>query len=209
MTKGIIGRKLGMTQIFDENGKFIPVTVVEAGPCTVVQKKTSEIDGYESIQLGFTDVKKIHQTKPQAGHFEKNGLSVKKFLREFRFADVSGYNVGDEVKADVFEAGEKIDVTGTSKGKGYAGVIKRWGQHRGPMTHGSGFHRSSGSMGACSDPSRVYKGKKLAGHMGCEKVTVQNLDVVKVMADKNLILVKGAVPGPKGGILVLKDTVKK
>ena len=187
MEKGIIGRKLGMTQIFDESGKFIPVTVVEAGPCTVVQKKTSEIDGYDAIQLGFSDLKDKHQNKPQKGHFEKNNLSVKKFLRE----------------------GEKIDVTGTSKGKGYAGVIKRWGQHRGPMTHGSGFHRSSGSMGACSDPSRVYKGKKLAGHMGCEKVTVQNLDVVKVMADKNLILVKGAVPGAKGGILVLKDTVKK
>ena len=209
MKKGIIARKLGMTQIFDESGKFIPVTVVEAGPCTVTQKKTAEIDGYEAIQLGFSDVKEKHQTKPQKGHFGKNSLNVKKYLREFRLEDVSALNVGDEVKADIFAEGDKIDVTGTSKGKGFAGVIKRWGQHRGPMTHGSGFHRSSGSMGACSDPSRVYKGKKLAGHMGCEKVTVQNLDVVKVMADKNLILIKGAVPGAKGGILVLKDTVKK
>ena len=209
MEKGIIGRKLGMTQIFDENGKFIPVTVVEAGPCTVTQKKTAEIDGYDAIQLGFCDVKEKHQSKPQKGHFAKNNLAVKRFLREFRLNDVSSYNTGDEVKATIFAAGDKIDVTGTSKGKGFAGVIKRWGQHRGPMTHGSGFHRSSGSMGACSDPSRVYKGKKLAGHMGCEKVTVQNLDVVKVIEETNLILVKGAVPGAKGGILILKDTVKK
>ena len=207
--KTILGKKLGMTQIFDEAGNVVPVTVIEAGPEVVTQVKTVETDGYNAVQVGFEDQKPQRVNKPLTGHFAKAGVTPKKFIKEFRLDDVSALNVGDEIKADIFEAGEKVDVAGISKGKGYAGTIKRWGQHRGPMTHGSGFHRSSGSMGACSDPSRVYKGKKLAGHMGCEKVTVQNLDVVKVMADKNLILIKGAVPGAKGGILVLKDTVKK
>lgn len=209
MQKGIIGKKLGMTQLFDENGKFIPVTVVEVGPCPVVMKKTIENDGYEAVQLGFSDVKEKKINKPQKGHFAKANVGYKRFLREFRLDDCAALNVGDEVKADIFADGDKIDVTGTSKGKGFAGVIKRWGNHRGPMTHGSGFHRSSGSMGACSSPSRVFKGKKLPGHMGNVRVTIQNLDVVKVMADKNLLLVKGSVPGPKGGILIIKDSVKK
>ena len=209
MEKAIIGKKLGMTQLFDENGKFIPVTVVEAGPCTVVQKKTVENDGYDAVQVGYSDMKEKKANKPQKGHFGKANVGLKKFLREFRFDDCSAYEVGAEIKADVFADGDKIDVTGTSKGKGFLGVIARWGNHRGPMTHGSGFHRSSGSMGACSSPSRVFKGKKLPGHKGCVKVTIQNLDVVKVMADKNLILVKGSVPGPKGGLLVIKNSVKK
>ena len=208
MQKAIMGKKLGMTQIFDESGKFIPVTVVEAGPCTVVQKKTVENDGYEALQIGFGDIKEKKVTKPQQGHFKKAGVAYKRFVKELRLDDCSTYNVGDEFTAEIFAAGDKIDVTGTSKGKGYAGTIKRWGTHRGPMTHGSGYHRGPGSMGGCSDPSRVYKGKKLPGHLGNEQVTVQNLDVVKVIADKNLILVKGAVPGPKGGLLLIKNTVK-
>ena len=208
MQKAIMGKKLGMTQIFDESGKFIPVTVVEAGPCTVVQKKTVENDGYEAIQIGFGDIKEKKVTKPQQGHFKKAGVAFKRFVKELRLDDCSTYNVGDEFTAEIFAEGDKIDVTGTSKGKGYAGTVKRWGTHRGPMTHGSGYHRGPGSMGGCSDPSRVYKGKKLPGHLGNEQVTVQNLDVVKVIADKNLILVKGAVPGPKGGLLLIKNTVK-
>ena len=208
MQKAIMGKKLGMTQIFDESGKFIPVTVVEAGPCTVVQKKTVENDGYEAIQIGFGDIKEKKVTKPQQGHFKKAGVAFKRFVKELRLDDCSTYNVGDEFTAEIFAEGDKIDVTGTSKGKGYAGTVKRWGTHRGPMTHGSGYHRGPGSMGGCSDPSRVYKGKKLPGHLGNEQVTVQNLDVVKVIADKNLILVKGAVPGPKGGVLLIKNTVK-
>ena len=208
MEKAIMGKKLGMTQIFDESGKFIPVTVVEAGPCVVVQKKTAENDGYEAIQVGFGELKEKHSNKPSKGHFDKANVAVKKNVKEMRLSSIESYNVGDEIKADIFNEGDKIDVTGTSKGKGYAGTIKKDGTHRGPMTHGSGYHRGPGSMGACSSPSRVYKGKALPGHMGSNKVTVQNLDVVKVIADKNLLLVKGAVPGPKGGILMIKNSVK-
>jgi len=208
MEKAILGTKLGMTQLFDEDGKVIPVTVVEAGPCTVVQKKTNETDGYEAIQVGFGDVKEKKLNKPQKGHFAKADVAARKFLREFRLADIGAYNVGDEIKADIFAAGDSIDVTGTSKGKGFAGPMKRWGLHRGPMSHGSGYHRGSGSMGACSTPGRVMKGKKLPGHMGNVKVTVQNLEIVKVDAEKNLILVKGAVPGNKGGLVIIKNSVK-
>ena len=207
MQKAIIGKKIGMTQIFDAEGKVVPVTVIEAGPCNVIQRKTAQTDGYEAVQLGFGEVKEKHVTKALKGHFTKSGVSVKKVLKEFRLDEIT-LNVGDEVKADVFSEGECVDVTGISKGKGYAGTVKRWGTHRGPMTHGSGYHRGPGSMGACSSPSRVFKGKKLAGHLGCEKVTVQNLDVVKVDMDRNLILVKGAIPGPKGGIVTIKNTVK-
>lgn len=207
MQKAIIGKKIGMTQIFDAEGKVVPVTVIEAGPCNVIQKKTVETDGYEAVQLGFGEVKEKHVNKAVKGHFAKSGVAVKKVLKEFRLDEIT-LNVGDEVKADIFGEGECVDVTGISKGKGYAGTVKRWGTHRGPMTHGSGYHRGPGSMGACSSPSRVFKGKKLAGHLGCEKVTVQNLDVVKVDMDRNLILVKGAIPGPKGGIVTIKNTVK-
>ena len=208
MKKAILGTKIGMTQIFDEEGKIVPVTVILAGPCTVVQKKTVETDGYEAVQVGYGEVKEKNLNKPQKGHFAKADTAAKKYLREFRLDDVSALNVGDEIKADVFEAGEKIDVTGTSKGKGFAGPMKRWGLHRGPMSHGSGYHRGSGSMGACSAPGRVMKGKKLPGHMGVEKVTVQNLEVVKVNAEENIILVKGAVPGVKGGLITIKNSVK-
>jgi large subunit ribosomal protein L3 len=208
MKKFIIGKKIGMTQVFDEIGNIVPVTVVEAGPCVVVQKKTIENDGYEAIQVGFENAKEKAVTKPLKGHFAKAGVALKKVLREFRLDDCSTYNVGDQITADVFAAGEKVDVTGTSKGKGFAGSIKRWGSHRGPMTHGSGYHRRPGSLGACSTPSRVMKNKKLPGHMGVEKVTIQNLDVVRVDTEKNLILVKGAVPGAKGGLLIVKNTVK-
>ena len=207
MQKAIIGKKIGMTQIFDAEGKVVPVTVIQAGPCNVIQKKTIETDGYEAVQLGFGEVKEKHVNKALKGHFAKSGVAVKKVLKEFRLDEIT-LNVGDEVKADVFAAGECVDVTGISKGKGYAGTVKRWGTHRGPMTHGSGYHRGPGSMGGCSSPSRVFKGKRLAGHLGCEKVTVQNLDVVKVDLDRNLILVKGAIPGPKGGIVTIKNTVK-
>ena len=207
MQKAIIGKKIGMTQIFDAEGKVVPVTVIEAGPCNVIQRKTVETDGYEAVQLGFGEVKEKHVNKALKGHFAKSGVAIKKVLKEFRLDEIT-LNVGDEVKADVFAEGERVDVTGISKGKGYAGTVKRWGTHRGPMTHGSGYHRGPGSMGACSSPSRVFKGKKLAGHLGCEKVTVQNLDVVKVDMDRNLILVKGAIPGPKGGIVTIKNTVK-
>ena len=207
MQKAIIGKKIGMTQIFDAEGKVVPVTVIEAGPCNVIQKKTAETDGYEAVQLGFGDVKEKHVNKALKGHFAKSGVAVKKVLKEFRLDEIT-LNVGDEVKADIFAEGECVDVTGISKGKGYAGTVKRWGTHRGPMTHGSGYHRGPGSMGACSSPSRVFKGKRLAGHLGCEKVTVQNLDVVRVDMDRNLILVKGAIPGPKGGIVTIKNTVK-
>ena len=207
MQKAIIGKKIGMTQIFDAEGKVVPVTVIQAGPCNVIQKKTAETDGYEAVQLGFGEVKEKHINKALKGHFAKSGVAVKKVLKEFRLDEIT-LNVGDEVKADIFAEGECVDVTGISKGKGYAGTVKRWGTHRGPMTHGSGYHRGPGSMGACSSPSRVFKGKRLAGHLGCEKVTVQNLDVVKVDMDRNLILVKGAIPGPKGGIVTIKNTVK-
>lgn len=209
MKKGIIGKKIGMTQLFDENGKVIPVTVVEAGPCTVVQKKTVETDGYDAVQVGFGDVKIQRVNKPDAGHFKKADVAPKKVLKEFRLEDTAALNVGDTIKADVFAAGDRVDVVGTSKGKGTAGAIKRWNFSRLKESHGTGpVARHAGSLGACSDPSRVYKGKKLAGHLGAERVTIQNLDVVKVDAENNLIAVKGAIPGPKGGIVVLADTVK-
>ena len=208
MKKGLIGRKIGMTQVFDEKGNVIPVTVIEAGPCVVAQIKTLEVDGYEAVQLGFGEVKDKHINKPEKGHFAKANVAAKKHLREFRLDSIEGIKVGDELKADVFEAGEKIDVQGITKGKGFQGVIKRHGQHRGPMSHGSMYHRRPGSMGACSTPSRVFKGKKLPGHMGREKVTIQNLDVVRVDMDKNVLLVKGSVPGPKGAILKIKSAVK-
>lgn len=208
MKKAIMGTKLGMTQIFDADGKVIPVTVIAAGPCVVVQKKTADNDGYEAVQLGFGEVKEKALNKPQKGHFAKADVANKKYLKEFRLEDCASLNVGDEIKADAFEAGEKIDVTGISKGKGFAGPMKRWGLHRGPMAHGSGYHRGSGSMGACSNPGRVMKGKKLPGHMGVVKVTVQNLEVVKVDAENNLILLKGAVPGAKGGLVTIRNSVK-
>ena len=205
--KAIIGKKVGMTQIFDENGFVIPVTVIEAGPCTVAQVKSVDTDGYNAVQLGFGDVKDKHINKPEKGHFAKLKLAAKKHLREFR-VDSADVKVGDEVKADVFVAGDKIDVQGTTKGKGFQGVIKRHGQHRGPMGHGSMYHRRPGSMGSTSTPGRVFKGKKLPGHMGVQTVTIQNLDVVRVDMDKNVLLVKGSVPGPKGAILKIKATVK-
>ena len=210
MQKGLIGKKIGMTQLFDESGKVIPVTVVEAGPCVVVQKKTTENDGYEAVQVGFGDVKVQRVNKPQAGHFKKADVAPKKVLKEFRLDDCAALNVGDILKADVFAVGDRVDVVGTSKGKGTAGAIKRWNFSRLKESHGTGpVARHAGSLGACSDPSSVYKGKKLAGHLGAERVTIQNLDIVKVDAENNLIAIKGAIPGPKGGIVVLADTVKK
>jgi len=210
MKKAIIGKKVGMTQIFDENGLVIPVTVIEAGPCVVTQKKTTENDGYEAIQLGFSETTEKKLGKPEAGHLKKAGTAMMKFLKEFRLEDCTKFNVGDEIKADLFEAGEKVDITGTSKGKGYAGVIKRHGASRTAMTHGGGpVHRHAGSMGSTSSPSRIFKGKIGAGHMGDEQVTVQNLDIVKVDAELNMIAVRGAIPGPKGGIVYIKNTVKK
>lgn len=208
MQKAILGKKIGMTQLFTEDGSVVPVTVLEAGPVAVVQKKTIENDGYNAIQVGFIDAKDKHLNKPEKGHFAKANVAGKRVLKEFRLEDDSAYNVGDEIKADVFAAGDKVDVTGISKGKGFAGTVKRWGTHRGPMTHGSGYHRGVGSMGACSTPSRVMKNKKLPGHLGVEQVTVQNLEVVKVDAEQNIILVKGGVPGPKGGVLTIRNTVK-
>mgnify|MGYP000896182592 CR=1 FL=1 len=208
MQKAILARKLGMTQIFDEVGRLIPVTVVEAGPNAVVQKKTIDNDGYNAVQVGFIDILDRKANKPKKGHFSKAGVTPKKYLKEFRLDNTDGLNVGDEIKADVFADGEKIDVTGVTKGKGFAGTVKRWGTHRGPMTHGSGYHRGPGSMGACSNPGRVMKGKKLPGHLGVEKVTIQNLTIFKVDAEKNIILVKGGLPGPKNGLLIIKNTVK-
>jgi len=209
MVKAIIGKKAGMTQIFDENGKVVPVTVIEAGPCVVVQKKTEENDGYEAVQLGFQDVKERKLTKPELGHLKKADVPAKKHLKEFRLDDISTLKVGDELKADVFAIGDKVDVTGTSRGKGFAGVIKRHGAGRTPTSHGGGpVHRHAGSMGSGTDPSRIFKGKMGAGQMGAEQVTVQNLDVVKVDAVLNMIAVRGAIPGPRGGIVYLKDTVK-
>ena len=208
MKKGIIGKKIGMTQIFDEKGNVIPVTVIEATPNIVAQVKTVETDGYNSIQLGYGEVKDKHINKPEKGHFAKAGLTAKKHLREFRLDDVQNVKVGDEVKADTFEQGEKVDVQGISKGKGFQGVIKRHGQHRGPMGHGSMYHRRPGSMGSTSTPGRVFKGKKLPGHMGVQKITIQNLEIIKVDMDKNVLLVKGSVPGPKGAILKIKSSVK-
>ena len=209
MQKGIIGKKIGMTQVFDEKGKVIPVTVIEAGPCVVAQKKTVENDGYAAIQIGFGDLKAQKVTKPMKGHFAKGDVAPKRTLREFRVDNIDSYNVGDLIKADAFAAGEKVDVTGTSKGKGYAGVVKRWNFGRLKETHGSGpVARHGGSIGMCSDPSKVFKGRKMAGHMGAEKITVQNLTVVKVDAENNLIALKGAVPGPNGGTVVIRDSVK-
>lgn len=209
MQKAILGKKLGMTQVFAEDGTVIPVTVIMAGPVTVTQLKTVENDGYKAVQVGFVDVAEKKLNKPEKGHLDKAGVAYKKVLREFKFDDSVEYNIGDEIKADVFAAGDKIDVTGISKGKGYAGVIKRHNFSRLKETHGTGpVHRHPGSMGACSTPSRVMKNTKLPGHMGVEQVTVQNLDVVRVDAEKNLILVKGAVPGPKGGLLTIVNTVK-
>ena len=208
MKKAILGKKLGMTQLFGEDGVLIPVTVVEAGPCRVIQKKTAENDGYDAVQVGFLEKKEKHTTKPLQGHFKKAGTGFMKYLKEFKLDNAAEMNVGDEIKADIFAEGDAVDVTGISKGKGFAGTIKRWGTHRGPMTHGSGYHRGPGSMGACSTPSRVMKGKRLAGHLGVEKVTVQNLSVVKIDAEKNILAIRGAIPGPKGGLVIIKNSVK-
>lgn len=206
--KAVLGRKLGMTQVFAEDGRLVPVTVIEAGPMVVTQIKSKETDGYEAVQVAFGEVKEKRVNKPLRGHFAKAGVGFKKFVREFKVEDLSAYSLAQEIKVDVFEAGEKVDAIGTSKGKGFQGPIKRHNQSRGPMTHGSRYHRGPGSMGAASDPSRVFKGKKLAGHMGAERVTIQNLEVVKVDVEKNLILIKGAVPGPKKGLVVIKKAIK-
>ncbi len=206
--KTLIGKKVGMTQIFDDKGRVVPVTVIEAGPCVVAQVKSVETDGYNAIQLGFEDVKESKLNKPEKGHFAKANINPKKHLREFRVESVEGVTVGTEWTVTEFAEGDKLDIQGTSKGKGFQGVIKRHGQHRGPMGHGSMYHRRPGSMGPTSTPGRVFKGKKLPGHMGKVTVTIQNLDVIKVDADKNVVLVKGSVPGPKGAILKLKTSVK-
>ena len=210
MKKAIIGKKIGMTQIFDETGKVTPVTVIEAGPCVVVQKKTMETDGYEAVQMGYGDLKPNRVNKPMKGHFAKGDVAPKKHLKEFRMDDCAALNVGDIIKADVFETGDYVDVSGISKGKGFAGVIKRYNSHRLKETHGTGpVARQSGSMGACSTPSRIFKAKKMPGQMGAEKVTLQNLTVVKIDAENNLIAVKGAIPGPKKGIVTIINSVKK
>ena len=209
MEKAIIGKKIGMTQVFTPDGKVVPVTVVEAGPCTVIQKKTVEKDGYEAVQVGFAPLKDKHTTKPLKGHFAKAEVEAKKYLREFRLSDTSALNVKDEIKCDIFAEADKVDVIGVSKGKGYAGVIKRHNASRLKETHGTGpVHRHPGSMGACSTPSRVLKGKKLPGHMGVDRVTVLNLEIVKVDAERNLLLIKGAIPGAKGGIVTVRNAVK-
>ena len=208
MKKGIIGKKIGMTQIFDEKGNVIPVTLIEAGPCAVVQKKTAEKDGYDAVQLGFVDAKEKHVNKAEKGHFEKAGVSLKRHLKEFRLDDCSAVNVGDVITVDTFAAGEKVDVTGMTKGHGYSGVIKRWNHHHLRMTHGTGpIHRQPGSMGVI-DPARIFKNKKMAGQYGNEQVTVLNLKVVKIDAEKNIIAVKGAIPGAKNGIVFIRDSVK-
>ena len=209
MKKAIIGKKVGMTQIFDEAGKVVPVTVIEAGPCTVTAKMTKDKEGYDAVQLGFEDIAEKKLTKPEKGHLDKAGVGYKKYLKEFRLEDCASVNVGDVLKADVFAEGDKVDITGISKGKGYAGVVKRYGQGRTPTTHGGGpVHRHAGSMGSSTDPSRIFPGKKQAGHMGVDQVTVQNLDIVKVDAELNMIAIRGAVPGPKGSIVYIKNTVK-
>ena len=209
MKKAIIGKKVGMTQIFDEMGKVIPVTVIEAGPCVVTQKMTVEKEGYEAVQLGYEEVAEKYISKPEAGHLKKNGIGMLKHLKEFKLENAAELNVGDVLKADVFTAGDKVDVTGTSKGHGYAGVIKRHGAQRTPMSHGGGpVHRHAGSMGSTTDPSRIFKGKIGAGQMGCDQVTIQNLDIVKVDPELNMIAVRGAIPGPKGGLVLIKTTVK-
>ncbi len=209
MEKGIIGRKIGMTQLFTEKGNVVPVTVLEVGPCAVVQKKTVENDGYDAVQLGFEDIREKLVVKPIKGHFDKAQVAYKRVLREFALDNSADLKVGDILKADVFADGDKVDVTGISKGKGYQGTIKRHGFHTGPMAHGSGYHRHQGSMGANTDPSRVMKGKGMPGHMGSEQVTVQNLSVVKVDVENNLIAIKGAVPGPNGGLIIVRSAVKK
>ncbi len=210
MEKGIIGRKIGMTQLFTENGNVVPVTVVEAGPCTVIQKKTVDNDGYSAVQLGFEDIREKLVVKPIKGHYDKAQVAYKRVLKEFKLDNSDAMNVGDVLKADVFVAGDVVDVTGISKGKGYQGTIKRLGFHRQPMTHGtSGYHRHQGSMGANSTPSKVMKGKGMPGHMGSEQVTIQNLSVVKVDAENNLIAIKGAIPGPNGGLVIVKTAIKK
>lgn len=224
MKKAILATKVGMTQIFNTDGALVPVTVLQAGPCAVTQIKTVENDGYSAVQVGFVDKKEkiINRdangrkeirnrhglTKAEKGHFDKAGVSGKRFVKEFKFENAADYNLADEIKADIFAEGDKVDATAISKGKGFQGAIKRLGQHRGPMKHGSKFHRHQGSNGACSSPSRVFKGKGMPGHMGCVKVTVQNLEVVRVDAEKNLLLVKGSVPGPKKGLVTIKETVK-
>jgi large subunit ribosomal protein L3 len=208
MQKAILGRKIGMTQVFSEDGLVVPVTVIEAGPCTVVQKKTMETDGYEAIQVGFREVKEQRVNKPEKGHFAKAGVGLKRVLREFRLDDIAEYEVGSEIKADVFAVGDKVDVSGTSKGKGTQGPISRHGHSRGPMTHGSKYHRGGGSLGAGTSPGKVFKGMKMAGKTGNKNVTVQNLEIVRADAEKNLLLVKGAVPGPKGSLVCVKSTVK-
>ena len=224
MKKAILATKVGMTQIFAEDGSLIPVTVLQAGPCAVTQIKTVENDGYSAVQVGFVDKKEkivnkdasgkkevIHRhgvNKAEKGHFAKAGVSCKRYVREFKFENADEYTVGSEIKADIFECGDKVDATATTKGKGFQGAVKRLGQHRGPMAHGSKFHRHQGSNGACSSPSRVFKGKGMPGHMGCKKVTVQNLEIVRVDAEKNLLLVKGAVPGAKKALVTIKETVK-
>lgn len=212
MKKAIVGKKLGMTQIFLPDGRLVPVTVIQAGPCTVVQKKTMEKDGYEAVQLGFDKIPENRVaklvTKPDAGHFNKAGVAPMKALREFRLEDCAAYEVGQEIKADIFEAGELVDISGISKGHGYTGAIQRWNQHTGPMAHGSKYHRGLGSMSANSDPSRVFKNKHMPGHYGVEKVTVQNLSIVQVDAERSLLLVRGAVPGPKEGLLLIRNACK-
>ena len=208
MKKAILATKVGMTQIFNEDGVLTPVTVLQAGPCVVTQVKTVENDGYSAVQVGFVDKREKLVNKPMKGQFDKAGVSYKRFVREFRLEDAESYEVAQEIKADIFSAGEKVDATAISKGKGFQGAIKRHGQSRGPMAHGSKYHRHAGSNGACSDPRRVFKGKKMAGHMGNKKVTVQNLEIVRVDAENNLLLVKGAVPGPKKSLVTIKATVK-
>ena len=209
MKKAILGKKVGMTTwIIPDTGRALPVTVIQADPNLVVQKKDIEKEGYTAVQLGFSDLEARKMSKPKKGHFEKSGLAFKKHLKEFRIENADELNVGDLIKVDIFANGDKVDVCGTSKGKGFAGPIKRWGAHRGPMSHGSGYHRGPGSMGGCSDPSRVFKGKKLAGHLGAERVTIQNLEVVSIDTERNLILIHGAVPGPKGGIVSIINSVK-
>ena len=208
MKKAILATKVGMTQIFNEDGVLTPVTVLQAGPCVVTQIKTVENDGYEAVQVGFMDKREKLVNKPLKGMFDKAGVSCKRFIREFKFENTADYAVAQEIKADIFAAGDKVDATAISKGKGFQGAIKRHGQHRGPMAHGSKFHRHQGSNGACSDPSKVFKGKGMPGHMGAKKITIQNLEIVRVDAEKNLLLVKGAVPGPKKALVTIKETVK-
>lgn len=208
MNKAILGKKIGMTQVFTEEGQLVPVTVVEAGPCVVVQKKSDENEGYNAVQIGVSDVKERRVNKPTKGHFDKGEVPYKKYLKEFRLENSSEYEIGQEIKVDIFEVGDKVDVRGLSKGKGFQGTIKRWNTHRGPMTHGSKYHRAAGSMGGASTPSRVFKGKKLPGHMGYVSVTVQNLEVVKVDIENNLLLIKGALPGSKGTMLSINDSIK-